>query len=442
MSALKRLAFQLKNQLANRQAIGLLKELRREEQLAPEALRALNWERRQAIAHYAYSRVPFYQSHWQAAGFHPDQLKQETDWLRIPVLGKKELRAHFAELRAEGIPASRTRLSTTGGSTGEPLQVLFDRSVHLEAFNWQVLNWWGLHPAENAAFVFRLTRTGKRKVLNDLLWWPTRRDFLDASSMDEAKMEAFLSILKRHRPTLLQGYVGAVHELARHMEQKEDTLPGLRAVWVTSSPLSRVQREMMQRVFQAPVYDQYGCGEVFWLASECAAQRGLHLMHGHRHVEVLDEVKQPLPTGEEGELHITDLVNRVFPIIRYANGDRSRLLAEACSCGRSLPLMAPVKGRISDMLRLPGGIRVAGDYLTTLFDHAPGAVEAFQVRQDCTGAVRLCCVPGQAGNARAIIDGVLRTLGEKTGQEIGLELLDQIEHDRGKTRFVISEYEA
>jgi phenylacetate-CoA ligase len=216
----------------------------------------------------------------------------------------------------------------------------------------------------------------------------------------------------------------------------------LQAVWVTSSPLSEPQRQLMQRVFGAPVYDQYGCGEIFWLACECEQQHGLHLMHGHRHVEALDADGQSCGLDMEGELHITDLVNRVFPIIRYANGDRGSLLSAPCACGRALPLLAPVKGRVSDMLRLPGGLRVAGDYLTTLFDHAPEAVEAFQVRQDRTGAVRLCVVPASGADANAVIEGVRQTLAGKTGQEVQLEMVDHIGHERGKTRFIVSEYEA
>lgn len=438
----KHFAFQLKNQLANRGALRLLEQLRREERLSREALNELNWERRKAIVRHAFEHVPFYRQRWKAAGFHPDQLKEDSDWRQVPVLGKDELRGHFAELRAECVPDKLTRLSTTGGSTGEPLKVLFDRRVALEAFSWQVLGWWGLHPADNAAFVFRLTRGGMRKLLNDLAWWPTRRDFLDASAMHAASLDAFVTRVTHHRPRLLQGYVGAVVELAHHLEQQGRRLEGLQAVWVTSSPLSGPQRQLMQRVFGAPVYDQYGCGEIFWLACECDRQQGLHVMHGHRHVEALDAAGEPCEQDSEGELHITDLVNRVFPIIRYANGDRGSLLSAPCACGRALPLLAPVKGRVSDMLRLPGGLRVAGDYLTTIFDHAPGAVEAFQVRQDREGAVRLCVVPASGADTNAVIEGVRQALAGKTGQEVQLEVLDRIGHDRGKTRFIVSEYEA
>jgi phenylacetate-CoA ligase len=440
MPGWKQALFQLKNLLANRSALAFYKALLREERLPLADLNKLNWSRRQAMVHYSWEHVPFYRRVWEDAGFHPDQLKREEDWQLVPRLSKQDLRLHFNELQARNIPASRTRLSTTGGSTGEPLKVLFDREVPLEAFNWRVLDWWGLKPHENAAFVFRQVRSGMHKVLNDLLWWPTRRDFLDASAMDEASMNAFAGRLDQHRPPLLQGYVGAVEEFARFLKNSGKAPTDLRAVWVTSSPLSRVQRVFMQEVFQAPVYDQYGCGEVFWIASECERQQGLHLMHGHRHVEVLDESGNIMAPGEEGDLFLTDMANKVFPIIRYANGDRGSLGTKPCSCGRSLPLLNPVKGRISDTLHLPNGLRIAGDYLTTLFDHEPGAVEAFQVLQDARGELSLRCIPGSGKGSLEIIESVRKALSGKAGQAVTVEQVTSIRHDGGKTRFIRSEY--
>lgn len=437
-----RTLFHLKNLLGNRAALRLHRQLQDEEWLSAEELDALNWQRRQQMVRWAWDEVPFYRDTWSRAGFHPDMLKQPADWLRVPTLSKPELRSSFADLRAQSLPPSSGRVSTTGGSTGEPVKVLFDRKLRLEAFAWRVMSWWGVHPSDDIGFIFRLTRRGWRHRLNQLLWWPTRRAFLDASCMSRESILAYIGRLQRIKPAVLQGYVGAVHELATVLRTERLSIPGLKSVWVTSAPLPASQRAFMQEAFSAPVYDQYGAGEVYWIASECECREGLHVFHGHRHVEMLDGTGRPAAPGEDGEIHLTDLDNRVFPIIRYGNGDRGRWLGKPCSCGRSLPLMAPVKGRVSDMIIMPDGLKIAGDYLTTLFDSTPEAVKSFQIHQDRKGDITLRCVPGDHSEAREQIDAVCRSLASKAGAEIRLDLVSHIEHDRGKTRFIIREQDS
>jgi len=437
----RRAVFRLKTGLLRPQAVRLAAELEREERLPPAELEALNWERRRAIFRHAVERVPFYRAKYRAAGLGPDSLREPADWLRVPPLTKAELRANFAGLRAEGARRRDGVLSTTGGSTGEPLRVLFDRRVPLEAFAWRALSWWGVDPADDAAFVFRRTRSGWRAALNAALWWPTRRAWLDASSYTREEALAFLERLRRLRPAWLQGYVGAVADVAALAAEHGLRLPSLRAVWVTSAPLDAPTRRRIESALEAPVHDQYGCGEVFWLACECGRREGLHAFHTRRHIEFLAADGAPAAPGEQGDVHLTDFENRVFPLLRYANGDRGRWLEGACPCGVTWPRIDGVKGRVSDALRLPGGRTLAGDYLTTLFDGCPDVVEAFQVRQRPDGSLTLRCVPSPAPEALRRIGEVRAALEAKAAGsvEVRLETVARIDHEGGKTRFVVRE---
>ena len=86
---------------------------------------------------------------------------------------------------------------------------------------------------------------------------------------------------------------------------------------------------------------------------------------------------------------------------------------------------------------------MAGEYVTTIFDASPMAVTDFQVFQHADGHVSLKCVLGSAPNALSMVHTTERLLKEKLGEStrLQLEIVENIPHDRGKIRFVISEYE-
>jgi phenylacetate-CoA ligase len=347
----------------------------------------------------------------------------------------------YSEMIAHPVMWGRARKATTGGSTGRPVTVLNDKGARVEANLWRVVRWWGVEPYDDSAYIYRSTRAGLRRRLNDVAWWPTRRIFLDASLMTPESMLTFAEKCNALQPRLLQGYVGAVYEFALFLRDRGISIAAPKAVWVTAAPLLEHQREVMEKVFEAPVYDQYRTCEVPWLAAECPAQNGLHMMHDMRAIEFVDDQGRVTPDGAWGSVVVTDFENRVFPLIRYSLGDVGRRLTGPCDCGLSLPRMDKVRGRVSDRLLLPDGRIVSGEYLTTLFDSHPQAVTAFQVRQSADGAVRLICAPGFDPQAARWIGETFRELERRVGStvKVSLEQTSHIPHDAGKTRFIVSD---
>jgi phenylacetate-CoA ligase len=252
---------------------------------------------------------------------------------------------------------------------------------------------------------------------------------------------AFVLEWNRIPPPQLQGYVGAVVELALFIESKHIEFYPPRVVWVTSAPISAVQRALLERVFCAPVYDQYGCCEVPHIAAQCECRGGLHVNTERVCVEFVDEYGRWLRTGEWGRMLLTRYDDGVFPLIRYEVGDTGRYLRETCLCGRTLPLIDQVKGRLTDMIRLPSGRVLSGDYLTTLFDTWPDAVRGFRVVQRKDFSITIEYVASGCKSIGYVADVVKKILEEKVGHEVPVlfEKVDSIPHDRGKLRFVIRE---
>ena len=200
------------------------------------------------------------------------------------------------------------------------------------------------------------------------------------------------------------------------------------------------QKRFLGEVFGAPIYDHYQCIEVPMIAGECSRSNGLHVFADSRLVEILDREGRPVGPGQTGEVVITDFRNRVFPLIRYRLGDLARWKREPCACGVTFPMLEPVCGRISDALRFPSGLVMAGEGMNALFHPWPEAVRQFQLRQEEDYSLTLRCVRGTDPNADAIMRQVAERLSAMVRGEVPvrLQVVDTIQHDRGKARTIVS----
>ena len=87
----------------------------------------------------------------------------------------------------------------------------------------------------------------------------------------------------------------------------------------------------------------------------CAHDAGIHLFEDLTIVENVDEDGRRVPDGERGaRMLVTNLYNRVQPLIRFEVSDVVTIDSEPCPCGRTLRRMRSVDGRADDVLRVPG----------------------------------------------------------------------------------------
>jgi phenylacetate-CoA ligase len=120
-----------------------------------------------------------------------------------------------------------------------------------------------------------------------------------------------------------------------------------------------------------------------------------------------DGVRAARP-GELGMVVVTDLHNRAMPFIRYANGDLAVAGPERrCPCGRALPRLASVEGRVTETLLDAGGRRVNGLVFNVVIAHLAPAIRQFQVVQGRDRAITVRVVPTSRFD-----EGVRRTLRE------------------------------
>jgi phenylacetate-CoA ligase len=172
----------------------------------------------------------------------------------------------------------------------------------------------------------------------------------------EADTDSQLAWLQRERPDYLLTFPSNAAALARTCLRKGIELHGLREIRTMGEALAGETRELCRAAWGVPLVDLYSAEEVGYIALQCPEHEHYHVQAETRVVEVLDESGQPCPPGGVGRVVVTDLNNFAMPLVRYELGD----LAEAgppCPCGRGLPVLSRILGRVRNMLVTKDGKR-------------------------------------------------------------------------------------
>ena len=441
---IKDFIFFLKISIFRRPAIRLFRSLLGESKLSLSDREKIIVRRLADLIRHAYENTEFYRWHYDNHGFDVASFKTLDDMRRIPVVTKEHLALHSSEFCDSKCSTKKFKKSVTGGSSGVPTTVYHDGRVNLEGFGWYLMTLWGGQPASNAAFLERYNPSAKSRLkylLNQFIWWPTRRAHLNITNVTEERFWEFYNSCLDVKPVYLEGYIGAIQEFAHFVLANQLQLPSVRFVWTTSAPLTESTRKIISKAFQCPVYDQYGCCEVYWLGAEVCSQQGLHVFDTYRHIEVVDNIGEYCNTDEYGSVLLTDMLNYAFPLIRYENGDRAAWAPE-CPCEvTQFRRLRPVKGRVSENISLPKGGFIAGEFLTTIFDDFPNAVSQFQVVQNEDYSILVNFVACSGDLAEQELVGAKEYIsGVFLNAELGFELcsVSMIPHDEGKLRYVIS----
>jgi len=157
--------------------------------------------------------------------------------------------------------------------------------------------------------------------------------------------------VKQFSPTVLITYPSVAEALAP-LQRAGALALRLHEIWVGGEQLSSAQREEVQSAFGCTVRNSYGASECFSIAWECG-QGQLHLNDDWVVLEPVDEHLRPVPPGTLSHTTlVTNLANRIQPIIRYQLDDRVRVLPGRCRCGSTFTRVE-VEGRSGDTLHLP-----------------------------------------------------------------------------------------
>jgi phenylacetate-CoA ligase len=402
-------------------------------------------ERLGEVLRHAVETVPQYRGTVTAAEASAEPLAALA---RFPVLTREAVHEAGDRLHSETGDRSGWQQNTSGGSTGEPVELVQDaehraRTVAArEVYSTWVggrlgapeLYVWGSERDVEGASMSQRNRLGNRLL---------RRSLLNAFMLDEEAIRGILEEVGSGPPRLVVAYAQAGYEAARFADEQGIEVPPQLAVIATAGTLYDFMRERLEQTFGCPVFNRYGSREVGDIAGECPHRRGLHVLPWCSHVEVLDEDERPVRPGEEGDIVVTGLTNLAMPLIRYRIGDRAKLpeRLEPCPCGRQTPMLATVTGRSVDMFVGEGGRLVDGEYFTHLLYFRPW-LRQFQVVQRARDRVLY-----RLATRSAVPEADRRELREKTRMALGescaveFEEVDTIAPSpSGKLRYTMREF--
>lgn len=283
---------------------------------------------------------------------------------------------------------------------------------------------WG-NPVRPTAWKARLRRSLRAPVI-----------YLDTMAFNSASVAAFMAEWEALKPGILYGHAHSIYLLAEAVAETPPThAPD--GIVTTSMMLLEHERQLIERVFRRPVTNRYGCEEVGLIACECEVHQGFHIHAEGIIVEVLDDDDRPCPAGVEGRLVITDLLNPGLPLLRYEVGDCGALAAAPCRCGRGLPRLERITGRVADFLIGRDGTRVAGISLIEQTLTRFAGLKQMQMIQTSREHLRVnvVCAPEALPELREQLDQALQTAlgGGFTIEFARVEAIAQ--EQNGKYRF-------
>jgi len=422
--------------------------LRRLERASREEVRQHSDEKLAGMLLWCKERVPYYRRYLCEVADRHIQQSPAPVLADLPVLEKADLHEHFEELTADGRSGIRVRRNATGGSTGESAQFLQDAAyrrwnravlAHFEA-------WTGWRPGDSKVILWGIPRDVEsaarpaNRVRDRLL----RRTTLNAYNLSTTTMAGYADRLQRKPPALLRVFTQSGAEFAQFLLRNRGESLHVGAVTCGGAMLVPQYRQDMARAFGAAVYDSYGSREVGPIAAEFLPDGGLLASPATHRLEILRQDGTPTQPGEEGEIHVTLLVNRVMPLLRYRIGDRGAWADDSATPNvPAWPRLGRLVGRTMEHVLAADGTRRNSQLMSELVMHV-GWIRRFQWVQDARDRIELRIEPHKGHPAAAELQRLETELGAEMCRIIGpdcrfeLTLCDRIEPSpSGKYHYVV-----
>ena len=325
--------------------------------MTAEEKNQLQLERLQSTINRAFRKVPFHQKRFSEAGMDPAKLQSLQDIAFLPFMKRKHLSEHYPyDLFAVPL-RDIVRIHTAPGTTGNPtVSGYTPQDLHI----WQEILARGLKIAGVTPHdILQITLTP------GLANWG--RDYKRGAELIEASVipniplsiEKKVMVLRDYKTSVLVTTPALAMELAAYIKQQgiNTNAMELATLILAGEQITRNKRRFLEETLHVTVWLHYGLSEVPGpaVAFECETHEGLHVNEDHFLAEIVDpESGQPLPEGEAGELVLTTLTTRAFPLIRFRTGDKASVIKEPCKCGRTLKCIHWHPERTDDIMNIDG----------------------------------------------------------------------------------------
>ena len=440
-------AFRQYTALKKYNLLAILEKLDRSQCLSPQELQALRLEPLRNLLRTAQEKSPFWKKRFKNIGLESGDIDTLESLDKIPVMTKRDIIEYRDEIVINSVNRDSLFENKSGGTTGSPLSYYLDQHKFdvADAATYRHNLWAGFKIGMKIALIWGAQRDIPQEKswkarLKEKLWG--QQIVLNCANISESSLQKFIADWKSFKPDILIGYAGGLNLFARYLNDSGIKINPPRAIIATAETLTAEMHRTVEAALNSKIYERYGCREVSVIASECEAHDGMHINAENLFLNYI-----PVGCDENGHklerILITDLQNLVFPFINYQIGDIVVRRAEhnVCSCGRGLPKIQSVQGRVSDFIRTADGRLISGSGLTiSLLSRARGILKT-QMIQKSLENIKVRIVKDDNFDDKSI-EVLKRELHGLLGDSMRLdfEFPEKIEREiSGKYRLVISE---
>ncbi|WBC16312.1 phenylacetate--CoA ligase [Micromonospora sp. WMMA1998] len=417
------------------------------ERIGVDELRALQRDRLRHSLRHAYAHVPHYRRAFDAAGAHPDDLRDLGDLARFPFTTKTELRENYP-FGMFAVPRERVaRLHASSGTTGRPTVVGYTRA---DLDTWATLMARSIRAAGgrrgdrvHVAYGYGLFTGGLGAH------YGAEELGCTVIPVSGGMTERQVMLIRDLAPEVIMVTPSYMLAIVDEMERQglDPRATSLRVGVFGAEPWTEDMRRELEQRLDMHALDIYGLSEVMGpgVAVECVETKdGLHLWEDHFYPEIIDPATGAvLPDGERGELVLTSLTKEAMPVVRYRTRDLTRLLP---GTARPMRRIEKITGRTDDMM-IVRGVNVFPTQIEELILRTPALSPHFQCvldRRDRLDTLtvhverRADAAPDEAERAgAALAEQVKNTIGVSVAVRV-IEP-DGVERSMGKMRRIVDQ---
>lgn len=343
--------------VSNSAVLAIAYQLAQSEWWEADRIEAQQLSQLSTLLSHAVQTVPLYRERL-AETYTPNGEITLEQFQTLPILTRADLQDEIGRLKSEALPKSHAPISevSTSGSTGRVVTVLGTRVTALmnAAVGLRYHQWHQRRFDQTVASiqVVKGERAETAAAGTPSAWVPGHGTGTIYYFDINENISAQADWLKGLNPAYLFTYPSVIEALLERLERSD--IPALIQVSTLGEALDEGLRERVTNVWDVPLVDAYSTSEVGMLALQCPEHSHYHIQSECCLLEVLREDGAPCGVGETGRVVLTNLHNFAVPLIRYEVGDYAEV-GEPCGCGRNLPVLNRIAGRVRNMLRLPNG---------------------------------------------------------------------------------------
>ncbi|WP_454721090.1 MULTISPECIES: phenylacetate--CoA ligase PaaK [Cupriavidus] len=320
-----------------------------------DEIQALQLDRLRWTLRHAYDNVPHYRRAFDAAGVHPDDLRQLSDLARFPTTTKQDLRDNYP-FGLFAVPKDElVRVHASSGTTGKPTVVGYTAG---DIDTWASVTARSIRAAGGRrgdtlhnAFGYGLFTGGLG------IHYGAERLGCMVVPMSGGQTEKQVQLIRDFAPSIIlvtpSYMLNLIDEMAR--QGMDPAASSLKLGIFGAEPWSQGMRSEIETRAGIQALDIYGLSEIMGpgVACECIESKdGPVIWEDHFYPEIIDPLTgQVLPDGSHGELVFTSLTKEAMPMIRYRTRDLTSLLPPT---SRAMRRLARITGRSDDMLIIRG----------------------------------------------------------------------------------------